>query len=148
MIIKLYVEFSFTLFFLCRFSWPLYLVKGSSSLAMKKAVLNFNINLASSAHWLTASCLLNAANSRVAFSLEYRSRHILSLRLALCLTNVLCFNCVVHHDLQFSSSPQSVCVIKTTRNVPDQSINSRACMCLFFCRFVCWCPHGVLYYEK
>ena len=26
---------------------------------------------------------------------KYRSRHILCLRLALCLTNVLCFNCVV-----------------------------------------------------
>ena len=41
-------------------------------------------------HWLTASHLLNATNNGVAFSLVYRSRHILSLRLALF---DQCFSC-------------------------------------------------------
>ena len=45
------------LFFLCRSSWPLYLVKGSSSLAMKKPMLNFSLLYLLPSK---CNCLLNA----------------------------------------------------------------------------------------
>ena len=52
-----------------------------------------NINSVS-AHWLKASCLLNATDSELHF--HWSTGHIFyCLRLALCLTSVLCFNCVV-----------------------------------------------------
>ena len=56
------------------------------------------------------SCLQNATDRGVAFSLEYRSWHILCLRLTLCLTNVLCFNCVVPALLSKSCSPHVACI--------------------------------------
>ena len=82
-------------FFLWRSSWLLNLVKGSSSLATKYAVLNFTIISASSALWFTASCLLKATGSCVAFSFINLSRHTLCLRPRLCSTSVLCLNCEV-----------------------------------------------------
>lgn len=71
--------------------WPLNLENGVSSLALKYAVLNFTIVLASSVDWMVASCLWNAIWSGDAVSFVYLS--------CLILMTVASANTFSHHVL-------------------------------------------------